>query len=362
MRKMNRVVEKVNSRVVGLDVHKNSITYCILDREGREAATGRIAADRGSLEAFLGRHACGEEIHFALEASGYALWVHDVLAGWCGGGRVHVAHAAHVRAIANSPRKNDDNDAYWLAYLTHEGRLPEAELPKGELRELRLATRHRIRLVRRQTKLKCQVRGLLAQVGLRVGHKLDTAKGRGRVEEILASGALSEVRAECLRDLVEQLEDLDRRVARWEERIEGIAGACAEVAAMRAELPGFGRVIAPAVYAETGDPRRFSSAKALGGYTGFAPTDRSSGGKTRHGRMTRTGSPFLRWALVEAVVACQKTRRGAGKVIGDWVRRRQARMGDKRRAQCAAARKLAEAIWRLFSYGEAFDVSKAFGG
>jgi len=131
---------------------------------------------------------------------------------------------------------------------------------------------------------------------------------------------------------------------------------------MRKELPGFGAVIAPAVYAETGDPRRFSSAKALGGYTGFAPTDRSTGGKTRHGRMTKAGSPFLRWALVEAVMACQKAKRGPGKAIGDWVRRRQARMGDKKRAQCAAARKLAEATWRLFSYGEAFDVARAFGG
>ena len=78
--------------------------------------------------------------------------------------------------------------------------------------------------------------------------------------------------------------------------------------------------------------------------------------------MTRAGSPFLRWALIEAVVACQKAKRGPGKAIGEWVRRRQARMGDRRRAQCAAARKLAEAVWRLFAYGEAFDAAKAFGG
>lgn len=228
MRKMNRVVAKVNTRVAGLDVHKNWITYCILDGAGDEAAKGKFRADREGLAGFLRERVGGEEFHFALEASGYALWVYDVLAGSRGRERVHVAHAAHVRAIANSPRKNDDNDAYWLAYLTHEGRLPEAQLPEGELRELRLATRHRIRLVRRQTKLKGQVRGALAQVGLRVGHRLDSAKGRRRLEEILASGELSEIRAACLRDLVEQLDDLDGRVAGWEERIARIASASAE--------------------------------------------------------------------------------------------------------------------------------------
>lgn len=361
MRKMCGVVEKVNGHVAGLDVHKRQITYCILDRRGVEVAKGEIPADRESVRAFLRRQVGRRAFHFALEASGYAMWVYDILVEACGRDRVHVAHAAHVRAIANSPRKNDANDAFWLAYLTHEGRLPEAQLPEGELRELRLATRHRIRAVRRQTSLKAQVRGVLAQVGQRISHKLDSLRGRQRIREILESGELTETRAECLRDCLEQLDYLDGLVRKWEERIEELAKAFPEVGALREEMPGFGKVIAPAVYAETGDPRRFSSAKQIGGYTGFVPTDRSSGGKTRHGHMTKAGSPFLRWALVEAVMACLKAKRGPARAVGDWVRRNQARMGDKKRAQCAAARKLAEAMWRLFAYGEAFDVARPFG-
>ena len=97
------------------------------------------------------------------------------------------------------------------------------------------------------------------------------------------------------------------------------------------------------------------------GFDSFAGVIRS-GGKTRHGRMTKAGSPFLRWALVQAVMACQKAKQGSAKTIGDWVRRKQVRLGDKKRAQCAAARKWAEAMWRLFEYGERFDVARAFGG
>ena len=42
------------------------------------------------------------------------------------------------------------------------------------------------------------------------------------------------------------------------------------------------------------------------------------------------------------------------------VRRQQVRMGNNKRAQCAAARKLAECAWRLFHYGERFDAARAF--
>ena len=51
MRKMSRVVEKVNGHVAGLDVHKNQITYCVLDRKGHEVATGRITASREGVSA-----------------------------------------------------------------------------------------------------------------------------------------------------------------------------------------------------------------------------------------------------------------------------------------------------------------------
>jgi transposase len=348
--------------VAGLDVHKSQITYCILDRKGRETATGRIRADREGLASFLAEHVGRKTFHFSFEASGYSMWVHDWLVDAQGADRVHVAHAAHVRAIANSDRKNDDNDAYWLAYLTHDGRLPEAHFPDHELRELRLATRYRVRLVRQRSRVIKQIRSLLAQVGIQIRGAFDSGRAQDHLGTLLRGGDLSPARAACLEDSLAHVAALDALVAKWEETIDELASAHTAIAALRAEIPGFGRTLAPVIYAETGDPRRFGSAKQLGGFTGLTPRDRSSAGKTRHGQMTRAGSPFLRWALVQAVLACQKSRRGPGFVIGTWVRRHQKRLGDKKRAQCAAARKLAEAMYRLFEYGECFDVARAFGG
>lgn len=358
MRKMNRPLQKVNGHTVGLDVHSRSITFCILDRKGGEVATGEFAADEPCLERFLAKHVGRKRCHFGFEASGYSLWLYDFLVARYGKERVHVAHARALRMVANSKRKNDENDTYWLARLTHEGRLPEARLPDAELRELRLATRFRIRAVRRRTQVIERIRSLLAQVGMRIPAKLTSQVGSLRLAEAISH--LSGVRRDAVTEYAEELDRLQRRIQAWKERITRLVEGLEEVHALEREIPGVGSMLAATIYAETGSLRRFGSAKQLGGFTGFPPSDRSTGGKTLHGGMSREGSPFLRWALVQAVLACTRSRRGPGKAVGDWVRKRYVRMGLKRRAQCAAGRKLAETIWRLFHYGERFDAARAF--
>ena len=109
MRKMSRVVEKVKGHVAGLDVHKNQITYCVLDRKGCEVAAGQFLATRERLGGFLAEYVGRKTFHFALEASGYSLWVYDLLCASHGREKVHVAHAAHIRLITHSTKKNDDS-------------------------------------------------------------------------------------------------------------------------------------------------------------------------------------------------------------------------------------------------------------
>ena len=51
---------------------------------------------------------------------------------------------------------------------------------------------------------------------------------------------------------------------------------------------------------EIDDVGRFPDAKHLVSYAGLTPSVRSSGGKTHYGRITKQGSRWLRWILVEA--------------------------------------------------------------
>jgi len=52
---------------------------------------------------------------------------------------------------------------------------------------------------------------------------------------------------------------------------------------------------------EIDDIERFASAKKLCSYVGIVPSIYSSGAKTYHGRITKEGNRWLRWALTEAV-------------------------------------------------------------
>ena len=54
------------------------------------------------------------------------------------------------------------------------------------------------------------------------------------------------------------------------------------------------------ILAELADPRRFSSLKKVVAYAGLAPGQRESAGKRKNLHIEKTGSPLLRWVLVQA--------------------------------------------------------------
>jgi transposase len=161
---------------------------------------------------------------------------------------------------------------------------------------------------------------------------------------------------------LEELDRLDAAITAWDRQLESLAKALPEISALVRQIPGVGYVLGAQIVAEAGDLMRFSSAKAFAAYTGLAPGCRISAGKKARTGISREGSSLLRYALTQAVIACVRARRGAPFLVGEWVRRQEQRMGSKGRARCAAARKLAETIWRLFHYGERFDAARAFGG
>ncbi len=165
-----------------------------------------------------------------------------------------------------------------------------------------------------------------------------------------------------MRGCLDELGYQDAVIAEWDELIRTISVKLPAVQRIADEIPGLGAVLASTVVAEAGDIERFHSAKAFACATGLTPSDRSTSGKTLHGGISREGSPHLRWALTQGAMACLRARSGAGFAAGNWIRAREKRMGFKAKARVAGGRKLAEAIWRLFHYGECFDPARPFGG
>jgi transposase len=66
-------------------------------------------------------------------------------------------------------------------------------------------------------------------------------------------------------------------------------------------IPGLGPFFSVLVAKEIDDIKRFRDEKRLCAYAGLVPSTYASGGKVFHGRITKTGNKWLRWAFIEAV-------------------------------------------------------------
>jgi transposase len=67
-------------------------------------------------------------------------------------------------------------------------------------------------------------------------------------------------------------------------------------------IPGIGYYTALLVKGEVGDLSRFGDGDRLCSYAGLVPSTHASGGTVRHGGITREGSRWLRWVMVEAAM------------------------------------------------------------
>jgi transposase len=133
--------------VVGLDVHREQITFDALDTHTGEVRRGRVRpADREHFRCFL-RRFDGEPVEAALEATtGWRFIVEELQAA---GAKAHLAEPAETRSLRGRKRraKTDRLDARHLRNLLLEGRLPESWIPPEHIRELRTKVRLRKTLV-----------------------------------------------------------------------------------------------------------------------------------------------------------------------------------------------------------------------
>jgi transposase len=358
MKKLTRRGARFKGCSLGLDVHKVFIEYCLLDEHGEEVAGGRIGSSENELLKLLAQLKRRGPLQACLEACGCFVWIFDVLARELGHARVQVAQPHRLHVIARSMEKNDANDAWWLAYLLHEARLPTAFVAEGALRDLRIASRELRAYTNARADLLRRLKSHLAQAGLSAPKNWHASKVRRTQTKRVIAAVLGE-RKMALEQLYRASMQLTRQLRFWKARVLELSKALPEVKTMLDELPGVGPIVGGAVVGELGSPKRFHSAKAYAKATGLTPGNRKSAGHVTRTPITRQGSAQARWAFTQAVMSCMRCKRGAGAQLKQWVLERS-RHKPKRRIVVAAARKLAEGTWRLFALGEAFDLAAAF--
>jgi transposase len=131
--------------------------------------------------------------------------------------------------------------------------------------------------------------------GVQKKGKLWTKAGRTELEQL----PLLPYAAERRKQLLAALDALEVEIGELNRRVEEEVRQRPD-AMLLTTHPGVGPVTALAMVLTMGPAERFPSGKDVGSYFGLIPREDSSGGKQRLGRISKQGSSFLRFLLVEA--------------------------------------------------------------
>lgn len=324
---------------VGIDLHKDTMTICTLVRGSGEISFRKIACKNREQVADFFR-ALPRPHTVAIEAVGFYRWLWELLEPLVE--KLVLADATQARALAGRRLKTDREDAANIADLLAAGRLPLAYAPPLEVQILRDWTRQRNRLSRAHARTLHGVKSIL---------NTNNRPGPARLSAGRLSGYLTAYQDRLPERHVRMLWQHQRQLSLLEEEI----GLCereiaahlrlprfATLAKLLQTAPGVGPVTVATVLAEIGDFARFPDGKAIGRYAGLAPRLYASGGKERHGHISKTGPSDLRWVLQQAAwtaIRCDPTLKA------QWLK--ISRTAGKKRAAVAIARKLLVILWQM---------------
>lgn len=339
---------------VGIDLHKKTISLCVVIQEGRERTViGRATLSCSDTERIVSWFRGHQPFEAAVEATASYEWLVQLIEPLAS--RVVLVHPKKMRVIAESNCKTDRIDAWVLAEHLALGKLPEAYRPTPRQRQHRALVRYRMFVQRRITGIKNKLRHIMAGYNADVSSLFSQA-GRAYMAEYPLSSADRFV-ADSLFD---DLDHCQKRLAIVDRQLRAFAKqapiAEREAREVLDSVPCVGPVTTEVVISELGDVRRFRSAKQVAKYAGLAPGQRTSSNRRHDLPIGKEGSPLLRWAMVEtAWRLVVKTRRW-----GLVYEKLKSRMGAKK-AIVAIARRVLCVLVSLLKSGQRYRMaSEAF--
>src|SRR5215213_2036373 len=326
--------------VIGVDVHKQSLTAVAVDEAGRMLAEKRVAAANQELLEWgsgLGRERLWaiedcRQLTRALERELIA--VDEQLV------RVPPKLMAPERRAGRQRGKSDPIDALAVARAAlREPRLSRPRSDEQPFRELKLLVDHRDDLVDERRRAQQRLRWHLHQLdpSFAVPAKaLDRATHLDRVGRWLARRP-AEVQVRVARELVVRCRSLTRTIVELDRELEQ---RTAQTAPALLELPGCGAITAAKLLAEIGPIGRFQSDAQLARHSGVAPLEASSGRVQRH-RLDRGGNRQLNCALYRIAI----TQARYHPATRAYLERKQAEGKSRREAIRCLKRQLARVIF-----------------
>lgn len=336
------------STIVGLDVHKDTITVAVLPpRAEHVMETLKVPNTPRAIEALVQRlaHRAGP-LAFVYEAGPCGYEVQRQLAA--------LGRPCAVIAPALTPRrpgdrvKTDRRDAEKLARLYRAGELTIIRVPT----RAEEAARDLVRVREDAVADRLRARHRLSTFLLRQGRVYRETKAWGVAYRQWLTAQRFEWPAlqQTFEAYRRALDEVEARLATLDHALQDLAQQAAyrpAVEALRC-LKGVNTLTAVTLVVETQDFRRFPTAAAFMSMTGLVPSEASSGARVRRGSITKTGNAHLRRVLIEAAW-CARHGQAVSRELA--ARRQAAPAAIVQLARKAQAR-LHRRYWRLLHRGK----------
>jgi len=317
---------------IGIDLHKQFFQACAVTPTGIRVWEQRFPRTDGGLVLF--RERCTSMTAIAVEATGPTWAFVDALRP--SGATVCVVDPRKTCLKAGYAAKTDRLDARRLADALRRESVVSIYVPPPAVRELREVCRGRHQVVRLRARIAQMIRALLLRSGVSDVPVTRVFSARGLAW--LSQVQLPSEAAASLERWRRVLIAVQAEAAVAEAMVKARATADAIARALD-DLVGIGPVLALTLRAEIGDITRFPRGAALASYAGLVPRVDASADRYWSGRITREGSPWLRWALVHTAIHAIRRQDG----LGRWARQLAMRKGVYK-ARVALARRLCDEV------------------
>jgi transposase len=380
-REDSKIISVVHPICCGLDVHKESISACMIyvDENGVDQHDIKIfetfTDDLMRLRSWLLGYACPV---VAMESTGiYWRPVHNVLED-----AVQVV-LVNARDIKNVPgRKTDIGDSKWLAGLLRHGLLRGSFIPSKEVREWRDLTRLRKRYVQTVGDYQRRTHKLFESANIKIDSvvaDLFGVSGRNLMNLLLANraplaladlelcvrgklkmkvqelyraiqGFFSDHHRFILKRLLNTIAMLEEEISLLDTQIRDLMKNQNSLLNRLDKAAGIADVASRQILAELGpDLRAFPTGEALVSWAGLCPGNNESAGKRKNGR-SPVRKNHLKTIMIDVSWAAIKKK---GSYFKDKYYRLKARRGAKR-AIVAIAHRILLGIYHVIKDGVEF--------
>ena len=252
--------------------------------------------------------------------------------------------------------KSGKNDATDAAAVCEAASRPSMRfVPVKSCEQQGVMSLHRVREGLKEERTACtnRIRGVLAEFGLVFGKspKVLRAVLADVIED--AENELSTTARLVLQRAFAHWRELDEHL-RWCDQQVGLHVRASPAAQRAAKIIGIGELGASALSAGVGDFKQFKGGHQLGAWLGLVPSQNSSGGTARLGRITKRGDDYLRTLLIQGAKAAVMSAGKRDDPTSRWLVELTARVGWQK-ACVAMANKNARILWAVMTRSEGFD-------